>query len=280
MPGQVHITVLSDNVVREPDLLAEWGLALWIQVPGYSILFDTGAGRVLEHNARHLQVPLETANAVVLSHGHYDHTSGLICVLSREHRPAVWIHPAAFQPKYSRRADGKGRAIGLPGLNQEGVRMRAGGLHWATKPAEVCEGVWLTGEIPRRNDFEDTGGPFFLDENCQQPDPLLDDLALWIETPRGLIVVLGCCHSGVVNTLDYVRELRPGARIRALIGGLHLVRATPQRMERTLQALEAFQPELIVPAHCTGWPAVLEMARRFAGRVEESAAGKRFEFAE
>ncbi|MGB9606460.1 MAG: MBL fold metallo-hydrolase, partial [Bryobacteraceae bacterium] len=140
------------------------------------------------------------------------------------------------------------------------------------------DGVWVTGEIPRRNDFEDTGGPFFLDEACCQPDPLVDDQALWVETAQGLVVVLGCCHSGVVNTLEYIRELRPGAQIRALIGGLHLVRAAPERIASTLEALERFAPQLIAPAHCTGWTAVLELARRFPGRVQESAVGKRFCF--
>ncbi len=275
---QLSLTILSDNVVREPELLGEWGWAVWIEADGHRILFDTGAGRVLEHNARRLHVPVESAQSVVLSHGHNDHTGGLVAALSREQRPEVWMHPAAFQPKFARREGAPARAIGLPGLNEEGVRMRARRLHPCEKPAAIAPGIWLTGQIPRRNHFEDTGGPFFLDEACCRPDPLVDDLALWIETRRGLIVVLGCCHSGAVNTLNYIRELRPQFPIHALIGGLHLVRATPERMAKTLEALARFEPTLIVPAHCTGWKATLELANCFPGRVEESAVGKCFRF--
>jgi 7,8-dihydropterin-6-yl-methyl-4-(beta-D-ribofuranosyl)aminobenzene 5'-phosphate synthase len=278
MISQLTITVLSDNVVREPDLLGEWGWSVWIEADEHRILFDTGAGRVLEHNARHLHVPVESARFLVLSHGHYDHTGGLVAALSRDQRPELWVHPAAFQPKFLRREHGPARAIGLPGLNPEGARMRARQVHWTTAPAEICGGVWVTGEIPRDNSFEDVGGSFFLDEACRRPDPLVDDQALCIETAHGLVVVLGCCHAGVVNTLEHIRQLRPGAPIRALIGGMHLVRATPERMERTLEALAAFDPQLIVPSHCTGWGPVMELARRFPGRVQESAVGRRFRF--
>lgn len=276
--SEIALTILSDNIVREPDLLGEWGWAVWIEAGGRRILFDTGAGRVLEHNARRLSVPIESADAVVLSHGHYDHTSGLTAALSREQRPEVWIHPAAFQAKFAQRENAPARSIGLPGLNEEAVRLRARRLHFCERPGEVAPGVWITGQIPRRNGFEDTGGPFYLDEACREPDPLRDDQALWIETSRGLIVVLGCCHAGVVNTLEYVRELRPNSAIRALIGGLHLVRASAERMAKTIEALERFSPELIVPAHCTGWKPTLELASSFPGRVEESAAGKCLRF--
>lgn len=276
MVRDLSITALSDNVVREPDLLAEWGLSFWVEADGRRILFDTGAGRVLEHNARHLQIPLESADVVVLSHGHYDHTGGLLAALSAGRRPEVWIHPAAFQAKYSRRDQGPPRSIGLPHLSPEDVRLRARAVNWTEQPAEIAPGVWVSGEIPRRNDFEDTGGPFFLDKACRRPDPLIDDQALWIDTPGGLVVVLGCAHAGVVNTLDYVENRTGARRIRAVLGGFHLVRADSERMARTLAALERHDPELIAPAHCTGWKAIVELAKHFPGRVAESAVGSRW----
>jgi len=278
MISQLRITTLADNSVREPDLLAEWGLAFWIEADGRRLLFDTGAGRVLEHNARHLNVPLEAVETILLSHGHYDHTGGLVALLSGARRAEVWVHPAAFVPKYSRREHGPARSIGMPHLKEEDVRMRARALNWTRGPMQVADGIWITGEIPRRNDFEDTGGPFYLDQDCREPDPLVDDQALWIETARGLVVVMGCAHAGIINTMDYIRELSGGGQIRAVLGGFHLVRASEQRLERTLQALERYSPEFIAPAHCTGWKGTLALARRFAGRVVESAAGATFKF--
>lgn len=278
MISRLHLSAVADNVVRQPDLLAEWGLAFWIEADGQRLLFDTGAGRVLEHNARRLNVPLETADTIILSHGHYDHTSGLVTLLSGARRSEVWIHPAAFAPKFSRTEGAPARSIGMPHLNQQDVRMRARALNLTEGPAKVAEGVWITGEIPRRNDFEDTGGPFYLDPDCRQPDPLLDDQALWVETARGLVVVLGCAHAGVINTLEYISQLTGRPRIRAVVGGFHLVRASEQRLERTIRALEKYDPQLIAPAHCTGWKGTLALATHFPGRVAECAAGASFRF--
>ncbi len=278
MVRELLLTAVSDNVVREPDLLAEWGLAFWIEADGRRLLFDTGAGRVLEHNARHLGLPLEAVEAVILSHGHYDHTGGLLSLLSGGRRPEVWIHPEAFHPKYARREQAPARAIGLPHLCEGDVRMRARALKWTPQPTAIADGIWVTGEIPRGNEFEDTGGPFFLDEACREPDGLPDDQALWVETSGGLVIVLGCAHAGLVNTLDYIAQLRPGRRIRAVLGGLHLLRAGPHRIAATLQALEHYNPDLIAPAHCTGWRATAELAGRFRHRVTECGVGMRFRF--
>ena len=236
MVKNLRITVLADNTARGVDLLGEHGLAFWIEADGRRILFDTGQGKVLRHNAERLEIPLDATEKVVISHGHFDHTGGLEDVLSAAGKIDLYLHPAALEAKYHRAKTPPHRSIGIAGFDEPALRGRTRSLTWTAEPTKLMEGVHVTGEIPRRNDFEDTGGPFFLDPSCTRPDPLPDDQALYVETPAGIVVVLGCAHAGVVNTLDDVAELTGGGPIHAVLGGMHLVRATARRLEATVAA--------------------------------------------
>ena len=151
-------------------------------------------------------------------------------------------------------------------------------LHPVQRPVMLSDRIGLTGPIPRVTGFEDTGGPFFLDPEGESPDPIEDDLALWIRTDDGLVVCAGCSHAGIVNTLDYVRGLAGGARVRAVIGGLHLLEASSQRMDRTIAALRLLEPDFLVPCHCTGEKAVAALKEAFGERVSPGAAGMTFRF--
>ncbi|HBO43225.1 MAG TPA: hypothetical protein DD670_04680 [Planctomycetaceae bacterium] len=146
------------------------------------------------------------------------------------------------------------------------------------RPTVVVEGLTVTGPVPRSNDFEDTGGPFFLDEACSQPDPLDDDQSLFIETSEGIVVLLGCAHSGVVNTLHYIRRLTGNQPIRAVIGGMHLVGASTRRIERTIEELRPLCVERLAPAHCTGTPATTALWNAFPDKCQPCSVGTRFEF--
>ena len=151
---------------------------------------------MLLENAASLGVPLGDLCAVVLSHGHYDHTGGLIAVRGAAPQVRLFLHPAALLPKFSVNPDGSARSVGMNVASVQTVREAAEAVVWTTKPTEMLDGIFVTGEIPRRNSFEDTGGRFFLDEACTQPDPLLDDQALFFDTRDGLVVLLGCAHAG------------------------------------------------------------------------------------
>lgn len=131
----------------------------------------------------------------------------------------------------------------------------------------------MTGAIPRPNTYEDIPDPFFLDEACTQPDPLVDDQALLIETRRGWTVITGCGHSGLINTLNYAKKLTGNGRIVGVIGGFHLFRATPERIKATTENLHAFGVELIAPCHCTGFEATGALQNQFGSRVVALRAG-------
>lgn len=264
-----RIIVLAQDSVRQRGLLAEHGLALWLEWGDRRLLFDTGQGLVLRANAKRLGVPLAEMTDIVLSHGHYDHTGGLAALLAR-HSPTLHAHPHAFLPRYARNADGTARDIAMP--DAANVRAYAR-LDPVTRPTDLGHGLWLTGPVPRRTDYEDTGGPFFLDPACQSPDPVTDDQAAFIETPEGIVVLVGCAHAGVVNTLRYVQELTGGQPLHTLLGGLHLVRADARRLRETIAELRRRPPRRLFPGHCTGDAATARLWQDFPDRCAPCPVG-------
>ncbi len=278
MAPEVRVTVVVNDEARDPRLRAEHGWSAWLECGGRQVLLDTGQGPALAPNAAALGLPWERLEAVLLSHGHYDHTGGLAGALSQAARVAVYAHPAAWGPKYACPAGEPSRAIGTAPLLAAQARALAGNWVETTRPVEVIPGLWLTGPIPRRTDYEDVGGPFYQDALGRRPDDLVDDQAVFFDTPQGLVAVLGCAHAGVINTLDYIRALRPGRPWRAVIGGMHLLRAGADRLQKTITALERLGIGSLHPAHCTGAAAQEAFGRQFGRRCAPVRAGDRLEF--
>jgi len=274
---EVRITVLVENVAGGRDLLAEHGLSFWIERGSKQVLFDTGQGYVLNNNAHYLGIQLERADAVVLSHGHYDHTGGLSDVLRAAQRTVVYAHPEAFAPKFAQNRGETARDVGIPFLDEREVREQAE-LVWVNGPAEVCEGLHVTGPVPRVTDFEDTGGAFFRDRECTEPDPLMDDQALFLESSAGTIVILGCAHAGIINTLRYVRTLTGKRPIHTVIGGMHLLNASPERMDKTVAELRRLGVRRLLPCHCTGFAAMVRLWNEFPGKCATCPVGTVVEF--
>lgn len=265
MIARVRVTVLSENSVQRRGLLAEHGFAVWIEADDHRILFDTGQGLVLSHNARVLGIDLGKADAVVLSHGHFDHTGGLAGTALPLSGATVFVHPDAFRPRYVRR-DGVAHAVESPIRSVDELYSRAGRVVLTAKPAEIRPGLVVSGAIPRQTDFEDTGGAFYLDQDLQRPDPIEDDQALVIRTPEGLVLLIGCAHAGVVNTLNHARRITGEHRVLAVLGGMHLAAAKQERIARTVRALAEAGVARIAPAHCTGAAATAVLASEFPDR--------------
>lgn len=252
----------------------EHGFACWIEAGGRRILFDTGQGRALRPNTERTRNDPANADILVLSHGHYDHTGAVDYVLQRNPEIQVFAHPAVLSQRYSLHPGKPPKEVAMPEEQQLLIENLCDSkLHWVTQPAQIAPGVWLTGPIPRTHPLEDTGGPFFLDPEGETPDPITDDLALWIETPKGLLIVCGCCHSGLINTVDHIRQVSGEQRIWGIFGGLHLKSASAERLAATTDALREWNPEILVPCHCTGDAAIDYFKEHLAFPVLAGFAG-------
>ena len=278
MHQRLRITTIVENTPGAPGLLGEHGLAFWIEAHEHRVLFDTGQGPALFPNAAKLGVDLTTAEAIVLSHGHYDHTGGLRQALEAAPEAALYAHPDAFKPKYAVRGGVGSRAIGVPDLDEPAVRELAGEFIPVTETAEVFPGLFVTGPIARTTDFESVTTSFYLDEKGTRPDNVIDDQAMYIRHAAGTIVILGCAHAGVVNTLEAVSRLTGDRTLHAVLGGMHLSGASRERLERTAEAFARYEMRRIAPMHCTGEKATAFFAQRFPDRFERGMAGSVFEF--
>ena len=276
----ISVTALAENTVARLGLLGEHGLAWWIDTGAQRVLFDAGQGLVLEPNARKLGVDLGSASGIALSHGHADHVGGLPAALAAAPAATLFLHPDACSRRYSG-TDGKprGRQLSTDFMEAEAFRTPARRVVVSREPQEIAPGVWLTGEVPRTNDFEDVGGPLFLDESMQRPDPILDDQSLFFAGREGTVVVLGCAHAGLVNTLEHIRTLTHGAPIHTVVGGMHLLNAGERRLTETVAALRRLGVQRLGPNHCTGPAATALFWREFPGRCLQCCAGTRLEFA-
>ena len=228
---QAKITILINNVTQNPAMIAEHGLSLFIESDGKKILFDCGQdGFVLENNARVLGINIQEIETLILSHGHYDHTGGVPRLLLAGRKVDVYAHSGVLTTRYSM-SSGSPKSNGISAPACAALKdWPSDSLHWTGQPLLITERIGVTGPVPRESSYEDTGGAFFLDDAGCRPDPLCDDQSIWIDTDQGLVVCAGCSHSGIINTLKYIQKLNPGKKLRAVIGGFHMVNAGPERI--------------------------------------------------
>jgi 7,8-dihydropterin-6-yl-methyl-4-(beta-D-ribofuranosyl)aminobenzene 5'-phosphate synthase len=274
----------KDGLIGNESLVAEHGLALLVTVhihgDAHSILLDTGYNRdTVRHNMRLLGLKPDNLEAVVLSHGHMDHTGGLDAIL--EDLPGhtkVIVHPTAFSLRHLNLPSGD-RVTFPPMPGAEHLKVFGADLVENVGPLKLAEGtVLVTGQIPRVTSFE-TGLPGAMRELDGElvTDTIEDDQSLVISLgEKGLVVISGCAHSGIVNSVLYAQELTGMSRIHSVIGGFHLTgQAVAPMIEPTIREMKKLSPEFIMPMHCTGPEAVQRFAQEFPDSFVRSSVGTR-----
>jgi 7,8-dihydropterin-6-yl-methyl-4-(beta-D-ribofuranosyl)aminobenzene 5'-phosphate synthase len=277
---EFKITTLVDNSVSlgGSGLIAEHGLAFLIESQDHTVLFDTGQHMALSHNADKLNIDLSRIEAVVLSHGHYDHTGGLKHMLEKNAAFRLYAHPDVFAIKLKSKKKDKYKKIGIP-IKRAVFESTDVQLVLTQNTCEIVPGISTSGEIPLENDFESIESDFFVERQGRiMPDTLADDQALILDTQNGLVVLLGCSHRGVINTLNRVVELTGKQKIHAIIGGLHLGKASDAKLKMIIDHLAGFGLEKIGVSHCTGTNAMLALFNTFKDKVFVNTVGSVISF--
>ncbi|WED23823.1 MBL fold metallo-hydrolase [Vibrio sp. JC009] len=278
MVKQLTFRILVDNTSKE-GLPTEHGFAVWVECDDKIILFDTGQNTegngILFSNAQAMGCDLTKVDYLVLSHGHYDHTGAVSQLLEVNTKLKVICHPQALmQRRYSIYPDKAPRQIAMPEKHRFAIEALAPErvVLWSDASG-IFPGVGFSGSIPREHPLEDTGGPFYLDKDKVTPDLIEDDISLWFSTEKGLIILTGCCHSGLINTVQHICKAAGEPKIAGIIGGLHLNRASAQRLDSTISALADWMPEFVVPTHCTGEEAIMSLKDALGERVSDGGSG-------
>jgi len=249
----MKLSVLSEAKAMD-GFGAEHGLSFLLEEDGKKILFDTGASGLFLSNARKMGIDLEEVDAIVLSHGHWDHGNGLQHITAKP----LHCHPGCFQKRY-RKLGGEniGLSMGKPEIAQKFQVLAS------ARPAQLTEHLWFLGEIPRRNDFEAKTTKYVLEDGS--PDFILDDSGMVCITDRGLVLISGCAHSGICNMMEYAKELTGISLVLAVIGGFHLGAVSYQTLQ-TVEYLKGAGVVRVLPSHCTTGAALDLILREFGSK--------------
>lgn len=272
---RLRLTTLSENTTSRPATLAEEGLSILIEMGTSVILLDTGQTNSVVHNAAALGVDLNALDKIVLSHGHFDHTGGLRSLLQTIRRPIdVVCHPNVWGAKYAVAKEGNERFIGVPFQRAELESLGARFVQ-SRVPMALDDHIGTLGEVPMTTNFESLDSHLCVKGVAGlREDELLDDLAIVIDTDDGLVVVSGCAHRGIINTLLQAQKLTGVERVRTVVGGSHLVGSSEERVWQTVASLKEMNVGQLGLCHCTSQPAAAIMAREFGESFFFNSVGR------
>jgi 7,8-dihydropterin-6-yl-methyl-4-(beta-D-ribofuranosyl)aminobenzene 5'-phosphate synthase len=270
----LQLTTLSENSAGMGRLMAEWGLSILVESGEQDVLFDTGMSLSASHNASQMGIDLKLVDKIVLSHGHRDHTGGLKQILLDIGREIeVIAHPDIWAAKYSRREGEEAEYIGIP-FHRQTLESLGARFNLSREPVRISANIMTSGEIPMLTEYETIEPRLQVKEGKRfRPDTFPDDQALIITTGAGLVVILGCAHRGIINTLYHARKLTGVEAIYGVYGGCHLINASQERIWLTIAALKELEVQQLGFGHCTGLAASAIMAVEFGERFLFNIAG-------
>jgi len=272
----MKITILCENTVGRLVGYGEHGFSAFIETEQGNYLFDTGSGHAVIANSLVLNKDLKSIKKIFLSHGHFDHTGGLPEVLKLKGEVDVHAHPDVFSDRIKiLKKDGKEKKqfVGLP-YKRKYLEYLGANFILNSDFTEVEKGVSLTGEVPRRTPFEKTDPILFTEiDGRTATDTFPDDQSLILDTPKGLVLILGCAHSGMINIIHHVMNKTGKERFYAILGGTHLDFLTSEQLEESIKFLKKMDIEKIGVSHCTGMRASSRLHQEFGDRFFHGCVG-------
>jgi 7,8-dihydropterin-6-yl-methyl-4-(beta-D-ribofuranosyl)aminobenzene 5'-phosphate synthase len=275
----MKLTILCDDTVASDRYLPEHGLSILVERPnGHRWLLDTGTTDIFLRNAHRMGVSLDGLTGIVISHGHEDHTGGLMFCSRLQGKPPVYGHPYIWHKQYEVTKGNPVRVLGLSDLS----RTYAAPLFRPVNGTAMLEDdLYFFTDIPREpGSYAPTAGKFF-NEDGTGPCPIIDDATLVARTPHGLVAMFGCAHAGYVNILKAVRTAFPDERLLSVVGGLHLGSASEQVLAEAVAATGAFKADRFTfyGGHCTGKKTIAVFRGTFGDdAVKPLGAGRVIEY--
>jgi 7,8-dihydropterin-6-yl-methyl-4-(beta-D-ribofuranosyl)aminobenzene 5'-phosphate synthase len=266
---KTRITILCENSVGRRVGSGEHGFSAFIETNRGNYLFDTGSGYSIVSNSLALSKDLRTVNKIFLSHGHYDHTGGLPEVLKLKGEVDVHAHPGIFLDRIhvvKENDKETKRFVGIP-YKKNYLEFLGANFIFNTNFTEVERGIFLTGEVPRRTSFEKPDPGLFAEVDRKMTQDIFpDDQSLILDSQRGIILILGCAHSGLINIINHVITKTGKDKFHAILGGTHLDFLTSEQLEETIKILKKLDIERIGASHCTGMKAAFRLHQEFVNR--------------
>jgi len=266
---KTRITILCENLVGRLVGSGEHGFSAFIETDQGNYLFDTGSGRSIVPNSLTLDKDLKSIRKIFLSHGHYDHTGGLPEVLKLKGKVDVHAHPHVFLDRIAVFKEEDREIKRFIGIRYKKRYLESLGANFVfnTDFTEVEKGLFLTGEVPRQTNFEKPDPRLFSEmDGAMTNDLFLDDQSLILDTDKGIVLILGCAHSGMINIINHVINKMGKDKFHAILGGTHLDFLTPEQLEESIKSLKRMEIGKIGVSHCTGMKAAFRLQQEFGDR--------------